>query len=89
MYLINLQCYQAFISLSGVEKASMYERTCSYMYTWMGESNSERLVNTKRNMDTVPRLPIHPFNLPRQLKNIIIIKIKTVMFFIFYKNKYT
>lgn len=53
----------------------------------MGESNSERLVNTKRNMDTVPRLPIHPFNLPRQLKNIIIIKIKTVMFFIFYKKQ--
>lgn len=28
-------------------------------------------MNTKRNMDTVPRLPIHPFNLPRQLKNIL------------------
>lgn len=52
----------------------------------MRESNSERLVNTKRNMDTVPRLPIHPFNLPRQLKNIAIIKIKTVMFLYFTKT---
>lgn len=42
-----------------------------FSYTWIGECNSERLVKTKRNMDTVPRLHIHPINLPRQLKNIL------------------
>lgn len=51
------------------------------------ENNSERLVNTKRNTDTVPRLPIHPFTLPRPLKNII--KTKTVIsVYIFQKKMY-